>query len=160
MSLMTFSPETTILNISSNPELLSEYITAIFEGINTTSDKKLANDFYDILEKNETEAPEKMLSSFVYDTTLYFNQNPIEMEDSDPAYSRFKKAEEISKKFTKGKYQIINQENNPNPEDISLSKLRDLLQNDESGLTQKDILRIIINLYGDALFEEKNKRTK
>lgn len=165
MSLMTFSPETTILNISSSPELLNEYIKNIFEWLNTTSNKKVADELFEVLIKNDTEDSEKTLSSFIYDVTLYFNQNPITIEDSDPAYSSFKKAEEISKRFTKGKYQIVNQEENLNPddikvEDVNLRKLQELLSNDKTSLSQKDILRIIINLYGDTLFNEKLSELK
>lgn len=165
MSLMTFSPETTILNISSSPELLNEYIKAIFEWLGTTSNKKIADELFEVLIKNDTEDSEKTLSSFIYDVTLYFNQNPITIEDSDPAYSSFKKAEEISKRFTKGKYQIVNQEESLNPddikvEDVNLKKLLELLSNDKTSLSQKDILRIIINLYGDKLFNEKLSELK
>jgi hypothetical protein len=160
LSLMTFSPETTILNISSSPELLNEYIVAIFEWLNKTTNNKLADELFDILVKIDTEDSEKTLSNFIYDITLYFNQNPITIEDSDPAYSSFMKAEQISKKFTKGKYQIVNQESQSNSndikvEDIDLKKLVDLLNKDKASLAKRDILKIIINLYGNELFEEK-----
>jgi len=146
-SLTTFSPETTILNILSEPEILEEYISTLFDGICETHNKNIQDELLGIFDKAKEENPDKLAENFIYDTAFYFLQNPINIEDSDPAYSGLKKAEEISKKFTKGKYQIIKQEKELTPEDIDPKKLFQKLLETKSDITSKEMVLILTKLY-------------
>lgn len=151
MSLMTFSPETTILNILSESEILEEYVSTLFDGISETQNEKIQDEFLEILDKAKEGNPDKLAENFIYDTAFYFLQNPINIEDSDPAYSSFKKAAEISKKFTKGKYQIIKQEKELTPEDIDPKKLFQKLLETKSDITPKEIISILTKLYWSSI---------
>ncbi len=158
MSLMTFSPETTILNILSESEILDEYVTTIFEGIKNTENEKVQNDILEIFDRNQNEDSDKLVENFIYDTAYYFLQNPINIPDSDPAYSSLKKAEKLSKRFTDGQYKIVKQAGLPNsdtiePENIDIQKLLKLLK--EESLSQKEVLLILFRLYWPKILEDK-----
>ncbi|GAB0174583.1 MAG: hypothetical protein HHAS10_04620 [Candidatus Altimarinota bacterium] len=148
MSLVNFSPEVTILNISSQPELLKEYLSAIFGGLNKTSDKKISHDFDGILEKIDSENPDNMLSSFIYDSISYFQENPISITDSDLGYKELKLAQDLSKRIVNGPYKITKQEPEIEAENIDVHKLVKLLVEENPSLSQRDVINILKKLYG------------
>ncbi len=156
MSLMTFSPETTILNISSELEILEEYISTLFDGISETNNQKIKSELLEILDKAEVDNPDKLVENFIYDTAVYFLQNPVDISDSDPSYSSFKKAEKLSKRFTDGQYKIVKQKDATSPDDIELDdidlkKLIKLLNDDKLNLRQKDIIKFLIKTFGEDI---------
>lgn len=147
MSLVNFSPEVTILNISSQPELLKEYLSAIFWWLNKTSDKKISHDFDWILEKIDSENPDNMLSSFIYDSISYFQENPISITDSDLGYKELKLAQDLSKRIVNWPYKITKQEPEIEAENIDVHKLVKLLVEENPSLSQRDVINILKKLY-------------
>ena len=145
--LVDFSAESIILNISSQPELLKEYLIAVFWGLSKTSDKKISSDFDDILEKIDSEDPENMFSSFIYDSLWYFKDNPIKISDTDLGYKELKLAEDISKRIINWPYKIIKEEPEIKAEDIDIQKLMELLIADNPSMSQKDAINILKKIY-------------
>lgn len=148
MSLMNFSPETTILNISNESWTLDDYMRSIFEWLKITWDEKLLNDITTILEKMDDENPEKMLSSFIYDSALYFHENPLTLVDSDPAYEYFKHAENLSKKYTNGKYKIVQQEEDEmRLQDIDIKQLVTLISKSDNQISDRQVIKLLERIY-------------
>lgn len=145
--LVDFSAESIILNASSQPELLKEYLSSVFWGLKKTSDKKICNDFDWILEKIDSEDPENMLSSFIYDSLWYFKDNPIKINDTDLWYKELKLAENLSKQIINWPYKLIKQEPEIQAEDIDVHKLIKLLVEENPSLSQRDVINILKKLY-------------
>lgn len=151
MSFTTFSPQATILNIFWDSKKLQEYITSIFNWLEKTNNKKLARKLLDIYKKTENQNSRRFLKSFIYDSVLYLTNNPINLEDSDPSYHYFRRAEELAHGFVNWPYRLTKQEETVDPYDIDPHKLVEKLADTKKWISVKEVVTILKRLYWDSI---------
>lgn len=151
MSFTTFSPQATILNIFWDREKLKEYIESIFNWLEKTNNKQLSKKLLDIYRKSENQNSRKFLKTFIYDSVLYIKNNPIYLDDSDPAYNDFRTAQKLAHGFVNWPFRLIKQDKEINPHDIDPKKLLQQLADPKNNLSVRDVITILKKLYWDSI---------